>query len=209
MSLLHSELYKRRIPMVLCFEGWDAGGKGGAIRRLTKMMDPRGYEVIPVAAPNTVEKGYHYLWRFWTHMPKAGHVAIFDRSWYGRVMVERIEGFCSEEEWKRAYNEINRMEAQLADAGAIVIKFWMHIDPDEQKRRFEERMENPAKQWKITEEDWRNREKWDDYVKAVDEMILRTSTSYAPWVIVEGNDKLYARVKVLETVIEAIEEKLK
>ena len=209
MSLLHSELYKRRIPMVLCFEGWDAGGKGGAIRRLTKMMDPRGYEVIPVAAPNTVEKGYHYLWRFWTHMPKAGHVAIFDRSWYGRVMVERIEGFCSEEEWKRAYNEINRMEAQLSDAGAIVIKFWMHIDPDEQKRRFEERMENPAKQWKITEEDWRNREKWDDYVKAVDEMILRTSTSYAPWVIVEGNDKLYARVKVLETVIEAIEEKLK
>ena len=173
------------------------------------MMDPRGYEVIPVAAPNAVEKGYHYLWRFWTHMPKAGHVAIFDRSWYGRVMVERIEGFCSEEEWKRAYNEINRMESQLADAGAIVIKFWMHIDPDEQKRRFEERMENPAKQWKITEEDWRNREKWDDYVKAVDEMILRTSTSHAPWVIVEGNDKLYARVKVLETVIEAIEEKLK
>ena len=208
MALLHSELYKRRIPVVIGFEGWDAGGKGGAIHRLTKTMDPRGYEVIPTAAPNDIEKAHHYLWRFWNHMPKAGHVAIFDRTWYGRVMVERIEGFCTEEEWRRAYSEINRMEAQMADAGAIVLKFWLHIDKDEQKKRFEERMEDPNKQWKITDEDWRNREKWEEYVKAVDEMILRTSTTYAPWIIVEGNDKLYARIKVLETVVEAIEKRL-
>lgn len=209
MALLHSELYKRRIPFVVGFEGWDAGGKGGAIHRLTKTMDPRGYEVVPTSAPNDIEKAHHYLWRFWNHMPKAGHVAIFDRTWYGRVMVERIEGFCSRDEWQRAYNEINRMEAQLADAGAIVLKFWLHIDKDEQKKRFEERMEDPNKQWKITDEDWRNREKWDEYVKAVDEMILRTSTTYAPWIIVEGNDKLYARIKVLQTVVEAIEKRLK
>lgn len=209
MALLHSELYKRRIPVVVGFEGWDAGGKGGAIHRLTKTMDPRGYEVVPTSAPNDIEKAHHYLWRFWNHMPKAGHVAIFDRTWYGRVMVERIEGFCSRDEWQRAYNEINRMEAQLADAGAIVLKFWLHIDKDEQKKRFEERMEDPNKQWKITDEDWRNREKWDEYVKAVDEMILRTSTTYAPWIIVEGNDKLYARIKVLQTVVEAIEKRLK
>ena len=209
MALLHSELYKQRIPVVIGFEGWDAGGKGGAIHRLTKTMDPRGYEVIPTAAPNDIEKAHHYLWRFWNHIPKAGHVAIFDRTWYGRVMVERIEGFCTEEEWRRAYNEINRMEAQMADAGAIVLKFWLHIDKDEQKKRFEERMEDPNKQWKITDEDWRNREKWEDYVKAVDEMILRTSTTYAPWIIVEGNDKFYARIKILETVVEAIEKRLK
>ena len=209
MALLHSELYKRRIPVVVGFEGWDAGGKGGAIHRLTKTMDPRGYEVVPTSAPIDIEKAHHYLWRFWNHMPKAGHVAIFDRTWYGRVMVERIEGFCSRDEWQRAYNEINRMEAQLADAGAIVLKFWLHIDKDEQKKRFEERMEDPNKQWKITDEDWRNREKWDEYVKAVDEMILRTSTTYAPWIIVEGNDKLYARIKVLQTVVEAIEKRLK
>ena len=209
MALLHSELYKQRIPVVIGFEGWDAGGKGGAIHRLTKTMDPRGYEVSPTAAPNDIEEAHHYLWRFWNHIPKAGHVAIFDRTWYGRVMVERIEGFCTEEEWRRAYNEINRMEAQMADAGAIVLKFWLHIDKDEQKKRFEERMEDPNKQWKITDEDWRNREKWEDYVKAVDEMILRTSTTYAPWIIVEGNDKLYARIKILETVVEAIEKRLK
>ena len=209
MALLHSELYRRRIPVVIGFEGWDAGGKGGAIHRLTQTMDPRGYEVIPTSAPNDIEKAHHYLWRFWNHMPKAGHVAIFDRTWYGRVMVERIEGFCTENEWRRAYSEINRMEAQLADAGAIVLKFWLHIDKDEQKKRFEERMEDPNKQWKITDEDWRNREKWDDYVKAVDEMILRTSTTYAPWIVVEGNDKLYARIKVLRTVVEAIEKRVK
>ncbi len=206
---LHGELYKRRISVILGFEGWDAGGKGGAIKRLTERLDPRGYEVIPTASPNDIEKAHHYLWRFWNAVPKAGHIAIFDRTWYGRVMVERIEGFCSEEEWRRAYKEINEMEQQFANFGAIVIKFWLHIDKDEQERRFKERMENPEKQWKITDEDWRNREKWDQYVEAVDEMIVRTSTSYAPWVVVEGNDKYYARIKVLETVVNAIEERLK
>ncbi len=208
MELLHSEIYRQRIPVVIGFEGWDAGGKGGAIRRLTQTMDPRGYEVVPTAAPNDFEKAHHYLWRFWNRMPAAGHVAIFDRTWYGRVLVERIEGFCTKNEWQRAYSEINRMEADLSDAGAIVLKFWMHIDKEEQERRFNERMEDPNKRWKITDEDWRNREKWNDYVKAVDEMILRTSTTYAPWVIVEGNDKYYARIRVLETVVEAIENRL-
>ncbi len=206
---LHGELYRRRIPVVLGFEGWDAGGKGGAIKRLTAKMDARGYAVNPTASPNDIEKAHHYLWRFWRAMPKAGHVAIFDRTWYGRVMVERIEGFCTKEEWQRAYKEINDMERDLCDAGAIVIKFWMHIDKDEQERRFKERQENPEKQWKITDEDWRNREKWDQYEDAVNEMLLRTSTDYAPWVVVEGNDKYYARVKVLKTVVDAIEERLK
>ena len=206
---LHGELYRRRIPVVLGFEGWDAGGKGGAIKRLTAKMDARGYAVNPTASPNDIEKAHHYLWRFWRAMPKAGHVAIFDRTWYGRVMVERIEGFCTKEEWQRAYKEINDMEKDLHDAGAVVIKFWMHIDKDEQERRFRERQENPEKQWKITDEDWRNREKWDQYEDAVNEMLLRTSTDYAPWVVVEGNDKNYARVKVLKTVVDAIEERLK
>lgn len=209
MEKLHGELYRRRIPVVLGFEGWDAGGKGGAIKRLTEQMDARGYVVNPTASPNDIEKAHHYLWRFWRAMPKDGHVAIFDRTWYGRVMVERIEGFCTTEEWKRAYKEINDMEKDLYDAGAIVIKFWMHIDKDEQERRFRERQENPEKQWKITDEDWRNREKWDQYEDAVNEMLMRTSTDYAPWVVVEGNDKYYARVKVLRTVVEAIEARLK
>ena len=209
LEKLHGELYRRRIPVVLGFEGWDAGGKGGAIKRLTERMDPRGYAVNPTASPNDIEKAHHYLWRFWRAMPKAGHVAIFDRTWYGRVMVERIEGFCTKEEWQRAYKEINDMEKDLYDAGAVVIKFWMHIDKDEQERRFRERQENPEKQWKITDEDWRNREKWDQYEDAVNEMLLRTSTDYAPWVVVEGNSKYYARVKVLETVVKAIEAKIK
>ena len=209
MEKLHGELYRRRIPVVLGFEGWDAGGKGGAIKRLTAKMDARGYVVNPTASPNDIEKAHHYLWRFWRAMPKDGHVAIFDRTWYGRVMVERIEGFCTTEEWKRAYKEINDMEKDLYNAGAIVIKFWMHIDKDEQERRFKERQDNPEKQWKITDEDWRNREKWDQYEDAVNEMLMRTSTDYAPWVVVEGNSKYYARVKVLQTVVDAIEERLK
>ena len=206
---LHNELYRLRIPVVLGFEGWDAGGKGGAIKRLTSHLDPRGYQVNPTASPNDIEKVHHYLWRFWNNMPKAGHIAIFDRTWYGRVMVERIEGFCSEAEWKRAYQEINEMESHMANYGAVVLKFWLHIDKDEQERRFKERMENPAKQWKITDEDWRNREKWDLYEQAVDEMLVRTSTTYAPWIVVEGNSKYYARVKVLRTVVEALEAKIK
>lgn len=205
MERLHGELYRKRIPVVLCFEGWDAAGKGGAIKRLTECMDPRGYVVHPTAAPDETEKAHHYLWRFWRGMPKDGHIAIFDRTWYGRVLVERIEGFCTEEEWKRAYQEINDMERDLADHGAVVLKFWMQIDKEEQKRRFERRQADPQKQWKITEEDWRNREKWDQYEIAVNEMLTRTSTEYAPWIVVEGNDKYYARIKVLETVVKTLE----
>ena len=209
LAELHSELYRLRIPVVIGFEGWDAGGKGGAIKRLTSNLDPRGYRVNPTAAPNDIEKVHHYLWRFWNSVPKAGHIAIFDRTWYGRVMVERIEGFCSEAEWRRAYQEINEMESHMANAGAVVLKFWLHIDKNEQERRFGERQANPAKQWKITDEDWRNREKWDQYEEAVNEMLIRTSTTYAPWIVVEGNDKRYARVKVLQTVVDALEKKVK
>lgn len=209
LAELHSELYRLRIPVVIGFEGWDAGGKGGAIKRLTSNLDPRGYRVNPTAAPNDIEKVHHYLWRFWNSVPKAGHIAIFDRTWYGRVMVERIEGFCSEAEWRRAYQEINEMESHMANAGAVVLKFWLHIDKDEQDRRFRERQANPAKQWKITDEDWRNREKWDQYEEAVNKMLIRTSTTYAPWIVVEGNDKRYARVKVLQTVVDALEKKVK
>lgn len=205
---LHNKMYLKRVPVILAFEGWDAGGKGGAIKRLTQAMDPRGYEVVPVAAPNDIEKAHHYLWRFWEKIPKAGHMAIFDRTWYGRVLVERIEGFASEKEWSRAYSEINNMEEQFTNAGYIVLKFWMHIDKEEQERRFHERENTPAKQWKITDEDWRNRAKWDEYEKAVDEMIVRTSTEDAPWIVVEANSKYYARIKVLETVVAALEERL-
>jgi polyphosphate kinase 2 (PPK2 family) len=209
ISILHNEMYRNRIPVILAFEGWDAAGKGGAIKRITEQIDPRGYEVIPVAAPNDIERAHHYLWRFWKNIPKAGHLAIFDRTWYGIVMVERIEGFCKEEEWKRAFNEINQMEEHLANADYIILKFWLHIDKDEQEKRFKERQENPEKQWKITEEDWRNREKWSAYEEAVDEMIVRTSTHNAPWIIVEANSKYYARIKVLETVVNALEQRLK
>ncbi len=202
-------IYNKRIPVIIAFEGWDAAGKGGAIRRLTQNMDPRGYTVIPVSAPTEEEKAYHYLWRFWKGIPKAGHIAIFDRSWYGRVLVERVENLCREEEWRRAYKEINEMEEQWTNFGTVLVKFWLHIDKDEQKRRFEERMANPGKQWKITGEDWRNREKWELYEKAVDEMFFRTSTTYAPWTLVEANSKEYARKKVLQTVTEAIENKIK
>lgn len=208
LTRLQNEMYLKRIPVVVALEGWDAAGKGGAIKRLTEPLDPRGYEVVPTAAPNDIEKAHHYLWRFWRAMPKDGHMTIFDRTWYGRVMVERIEGFCSQAEWRRAYREINQMEQNLTDHGVIVLKFWLQIDKDEQERRFNERMEDPEKQWKITDEDWRNREKWDEYVKAVDEMILRTSTTYAPWTIVEADSKYYARIKILETVVRALKNRI-
>jgi polyphosphate:AMP phosphotransferase len=208
LEILHSEIYRRRIPVVIAFEGWDAGGKGGAIKRLTANLDPRGYAVYPTSSPNDIEKKHHYLWRFWKNMPKAGHIAIFDRTWYGRVMVERVEGFCTENEWKRAYREINEMESHLCNSGALVLKFWLHIDKDEQEKRFNERTNTPEKQWKITDEDWRNRSKWDAYEECVDEMLLKTSTLYAPWIVVEANSKYYARIKVLQSVVDAIEERL-
>ena len=205
---LEYKIYKKRIPVLIMYEGCDAAGKGGNIKRITKNMDPRGYEVIPIAAPNDIEKAHHYLWRFWQQLPKAGHIAIFDRTWYGRVLVERVEKFCSENDWKRSYKEINDTEAILDNSGFVIVKFWLQIDKEEQLKRFNERQNTPYKQWKITEEDWRNREKWDIYQNAIDEMIFRTNTSYAPWTIVESNSKYYARIKALKTVIDSIEKKL-
>lgn len=208
LSMLHNKLYLKKIPVILAYEGWDAAGKGGNIHRLATGLDPRGYEVIPIAAPSQLEKEHPFLWRFWLNLPKDGHIAVFDRSWYGRVLVERIEGFCTEEQWRRAYGEINSFERHLHDFGAIVLKFWLHIDKEEQLKRFQERESTPEKQYKITEEDWRNREKWDAYEAAVDEMLQRTNTSFAPWTVVASNDKYFARIKVLKTVIQAIEERL-
>lgn len=205
---LHNAMYKKRVPVILAFEGWDAAGKGGAIKRVTEALDPRGYEVVPIAAPNDEERAHHYLWRFWKNIPKDGHMTIFDRTWYGRVLVERIEHLCTETEWKRAYYEINDFEDYLTHTGCIVLKFWLHIDKDEQEKRFKERQETPEKQWKITDEDWRNRAKWDEYEVAVNEMITKTSTQSAPWNIIEANSKYYARIKILETIVDAIEERL-
>ena len=205
---LHHELYRLRIPLVIVYERWDASGKGGNIRRLTEKMDPRGYEVIPVSAPNDVEKAHHYLWRFWTEFPKAGHVTIFDRSWYGRVLVERVEGFCTETDWKQAYHEINEMEDNFRNFGSILVKFWVHIDKDEQLKRFQAREDNPHKSWKLHEEDWRNREKWDLYEEAAEEMFKRTHAANSPWTIIEGNCKRHARIKALDVVIDAIEKKI-
>lgn len=201
--------YAHRLPVVIVFEGWDASGKGGAIKRLTARLDPRGYRVIPIAAPRGAEATHHYLWRFWEQVPKAGHIAIFDRSWYGRVLVERVEGFCKESDWRRAYQEINEFEQALADSGAVIVKFWLHIGLDEQLRRFRRREAIAPKRYKIGAEDWRNRAKWPRYVEAVSEMIRQTSTGYAPWTLVEANDKLFARVKVIRTVTTALAAALK
>ena len=208
LAKLHSRLYREKVPVVIGFEGWDAAGKGGAIRRLSWALDPRGFDVVPIAAPTKDELDRHYLWRFWRQLPKDGHIVLFDRTWYGRVMVERVEGFAPEERWRMAYDEINEFERSLARWGAVVLKFWLHIDQDEQLRRFRDRENTPEKRYKITAEDWRNREKWPAYQTAVDEMLQRTSTRSAPWIVVEGNDKKYARLKVLRAVREALEERL-
>lgn len=205
---LHNRAYRKKVPVVILYEGWDAAGKGGNIKRITGALDPRGFEVQPIASPEPHEKARHYLWRFWTRLPKTGHITIFDRTWYGRVMVERLEGFCSENDWRRAYNEMNEFEKELDDWGAVIIKFWVQIDKDTQLARFQERERIPEKRWKITDEDWRNREKWDAYEGAVDEMLQKTSTTYAPWHILESVDKKYARIKALKIVIEALEKAL-
>ncbi|MFP4494822.1 MAG: polyphosphate:AMP phosphotransferase [Halochromatium sp.] len=196
--------YTKQRTTVLVFEGVDAGGKGGAIRRLAHAIDARLYRTIPIAAPTDEEKAHHYLWRFWRHLPRAGNIIIYDRSWYGRVLVERVEGFANESEWRRAYAEINDFEEQLVENGSILLKFWLHVSEDEQLRRFQDRENTPYKQYKITDEDWRNREKWPLYKVAVNEMIARTSTEYAPWTLVEGNDKPFARIKVLKTVCDRL-----
>jgi polyphosphate:AMP phosphotransferase len=202
------ECYRQRLPAIVLYEGWDAAGKGGNIKRLTQELDPRGYEVIPIAAPDATEKAHHYLWRFARQIPKAGHLAIFDRSWYGRVLVERVEGFAAEAQWRRAYQEINDFERQLVEFGSVLVKFWLHLSPEEQLRRFEERERVPYKRHKITLEDWRNRTRWNAYREAVAEMLERTSTTFAPWTIVEAEDKLWARIKALTTVVRALEKRL-
>ena len=202
---LHNTIYRKKIPVILCYEGWDAAGKGGNIRRIARPLDPRGFDVMPIASPEPHEINRQYLWRFWTRLPRSGHICIFDRTWYGRVMVERLEGFCTEDDWKRAFNEMNEFERQLTDWGAVVIKFWIHIDQDTQLARFTDRQNTPEKQWKLTEEDWRNREKWPQYEEAIDEMLQKTSTENAPWFIIESNDKKYARIKTLKIVIKALE----
>ena len=195
--------------LVCAFEGADAAGKGGAIRRISAALDARQYQVIPVAAPTEEERAQPYLWRFWRYLPRKGHVAIFDRTWYGRVLVERVEGFCSEQDWRRAYSEINDFEHELIESGVIVVKFWLQISQEEQLRRFKEREQIAFKRFKITEEDWRNRDKWDAYQQAICDMVERTSTGRAPWTLVEANDKNYARIKILRTLCERLEAGLK
>jgi polyphosphate:AMP phosphotransferase len=209
LNLLHRKALKKNTSTIVVFEGPDAAGKGGAIRRLTAALDARHYQVIPIAAPTDEERAQHYLWRFWRHMSRAGRITLFDRSWYGRVLVERVEGFAMEEEWRRAYSEINEFEQQLTRHGTVLLKCWIHITKDEQFKRFKERETIPHKQWKLTEEDWRNREKWDAYEMAANDLVEHTSTNAAPWVIVEGNDKAYARVKVITTLCDRLEAALK
>jgi polyphosphate:AMP phosphotransferase len=209
LNQLHRKALKKNLSSILLFEGPDAAGKGGAIRRLTAALDARHYQVIPIAAPTDEERAHHYLWRFWRHLSRAGRITIFDRSWYGRVLVERVEGFASEDEWRRAYAEINVFEEQLTEHGIVVLKYWVHISKEEQLDRFKAREETPHKRWKLTEEDWRNRERWEDYELAVNDIVEHTSTKNAPWILVEGNDKRYSRIKVLKTYCASLEEALK
>jgi len=209
LSQLTRKARSRGIPIVLAFEGWDAAGKGGIIRRLTKAIDASTYRVIPIAAPTDEEKRFHHLWRFWRRIPREGNISIFDRTWYGRVLVERLEGFAKEHEWKRAYEEIRDFERQLTDAGVMVLKFWIHIDPDEQLRRFEAREKTPFKKYKITQEDFRNRARWGEYETAVNEMVARTHADDAPWHLIPANDKRWARVEVLKIVTRRLRKALK
>jgi len=193
-------------PLCVIFEGWDASGKGGAIKRLVAKMDPRHVRVVQFAAPTDDEKRHHFLWRFFKVLPGWGGMAVFDRSWYGRVLVERVEGLASRDQWVRAYDEINGFERSLADEGMVLVKFWMHISSEEQLKRFKKREKDPLKAWKLTDEDWRNRDKRDFYAEAVEDMLARTDQPHAPWHLVEADSKRYARVKVVETVIERIED---
>ncbi|MEI6735046.1 MAG: polyphosphate:AMP phosphotransferase, partial [Comamonadaceae bacterium] len=202
LNLLMRDAAMRKRSLVLVFEGMDAAGKGSTIRRVTQALDARQYHVTPIAAPSEEERAQPYLWRFWRHLPHHGHAALFDRSWYGRVLVERVEGFCSESDWMRAFDEINAFEEQLVDSGAVVIKFWLAITLDEQLRRFNERKATPHKNFKITEDDWRNRDKWPQYERAIGDMIDRTSTELAPWHVVASDDKMFSRIEVLTKLCE-------
>jgi polyphosphate:AMP phosphotransferase len=209
LNQLQRKAQDKGISTILVFEGWDAAGKGGAIRRITGALDARDYQVIPTGAPTDEEKVRHYLWRFWRHLSRAGRITIFDRSWYGRVLVERVEGFATDDEYRRAYGEINHFEEQLAAHGTLLVKFWIHITKNEQLRRFRDRKKIEHKRWKITPDDWRNRGRWGDYTLAVDEMVARTSTRLAPWTLIEGNDKNFARIKVLKTLADRMERRLR
>jgi polyphosphate:AMP phosphotransferase len=208
LNVLQRKAAAKGLSTILVFEGWDAAGKGGVIRRVTGALDARQYQVIPIAAPTDEERAHHYLWRFWRHLSRSGRLSIFDRSWYGRVLVERVEQFATEKEWMRAYAEINQFENQLVQHGIILAKYWMHITEDEQLRRFKEREKTPYKSWKLTDEDWRNRTKWRPYELAVNDMIEHTSTREAPWTLVEANDKNFARVKVIKTLCGRLEKAL-
>lgn len=208
LKKLHAKLYLKKIPVIVGFEGWDAAGKGGVIHRFGGALDPRGSEVVPIAAPTEPDKKHHYLWRFWNNLPKTGHIVIFDRTWYGRVLVERVEGFSERSEWLRAYGEINEFEDYLVLSNNLVLKFFLNIDKDEQLKRFNARQNSPDKEWKITEEDWRNREKWDLYEAAIDDMLKYTNTSGVPWHVVSSNDKYASRIEILNTICRAIERRL-
>lgn len=207
-NMLEMEMFRKRVPLMLMYEGWDAAGKGGNIKRIAQAIDARAYTVFPSPAPTKPELMHPHLWRYWIRLPKAGHVGIYDRSWYGRVLVERVEGFASPEQWSRAYDEINEFEHELVQWGAILLKFWVDITPEEQLRRFEMRQNDPNKAWKITEEDWRNRDKYPQYKMAVNDMFRLTSTTFAPWHVLESDDKHYARVQALEIVNNALEQRL-
>lgn len=204
LNLLHRKARRRGLSTIVVFEGWDAAGKGGAIRRVASALDAREYQVIPVAAPTDEERAQHYLWRFWRHLSRSGRLTVFDRSWYGRVLVERVEGFAQDAEWQRAYDEINDFESQLIAHGVVLVKYWVHISRDEQLRRFKQRERLPHKRWKLTDEDWRNRKRWKAYESAVDDMVARTSPRQAPWTLVEGDDKNHARLKVLRTLADRL-----
>jgi len=208
LNKLSRQAHEMKRSSILVFEGWDAGGKGGAIRRLTHAIDARSYQVIPVAAPTDEERLHHYLWRFWRHIPRAGQITIYDRSWYGRVLVERVEGFARKLAWQKSYSEIVNFEEAMSDHGTLLLKFWLHIDKDEQLARFKAREQISYKKHKITEEDYRNREKWDEYNIAVNEMVTRTSTQKNPWIMVEANDKKYARIRILKAYCEQLEKML-
>ena len=204
LNKLEMEMYQKRIPLMVMYEGWDAAGKGGNIKRVAQALD-----VFPSPAPTKPELLHPHLWRYWTRLPKAGHVGIYDRSWYGRVLVERVEGFATPSEWGRAYDEINEFERELVRWGAILLKFWVDVSPEEQLRRFRDREQDPAKQWKITDEDWRNRDKYPQYKAAIEDMFRLTSTPFAPWMVLESDDKRHARVKALKIINDALEARLR
>ena len=207
LAVLKAEFKSREAgrSVVVAFEGWDAAGKGGAIKRLTEKLDPRGYQVHAIAAPTDDEKRRHYLWRFWTRLPDRGRWAIFDRTWYGRVLVERVEGFCKKKAWKRAYREINEFERQLVDDGVVLVKVFLAITRHEQKKRFDERENDPYKRWKIGPEDWRNRDHWEQYVEAAEDMFAETDTDVAPWKVIGANRKWHARLEVMREVLERLD----